>query len=280
MRFFRFLSFLTMLLLSSIGVWAQSTQAAFEQGEAAYQRKDYANALALWLPLAQQRHSLAQYNIAYMYQKGLGTQPDAAMACAWYSQAAALGDIAAVVALGHCYASGQGLAKDLTQAARMYQLAATVGDAQAQYLYAQAWERGLGVPRDSEQALQWYYQAASSGVAPAQQWLKAWALKNSPTTPSIAAAPITRPSPTPPPTASKSISKTPATPAVSGNAMAKLLAAAAQGDRQAQYEAGVRLSQGRDNAIDLPQGVRLLRAARRAGHPKAQEALDQTGFRE
>lgn len=278
MRPLRFIFSLALLLISGTGAWAQSAQAAFERGEAAYQRKDYANALALWLPLAQQRHSLAQYNIAYMYQKGLGTPPDAAAACAWFSQAAALGDTAAVVALGHCYATGQGAPQDLTQAANLYQLAATVGDAQAQYLYAQAWERGLGVPRDNEQALQWYYQAASNGVAPAQQWLKAWAAKNSTQAPTRSAA-----MPTPRSAASTSSRTVPSSlpeEPLPDSAMAKLLVAAAQGDRQAQYEAGVRLSQGRGSAIDLPQGVRLLRAARRAGHPKAQEALDQTGFGE
>lgn len=277
MRPLRFIFSLALLLISGTGAWAQSAQAAFERGEAAYQRKDYANALALWLPLAQQRHSLAQYNIAYMYQKGLGTPPDAAKACAWFSQAAALGDTAAVVALGHCYATGQGAPQDLTQAANLYQLAATVGDAQAQYLYAQAWERGLGVPRNNEQALQWYYQAASNGVAPAQQWLKAWAAKNSTQAPTSAAMPTPRSAAS---TSSHTVPSSLPEEPLPDSAMAKLLAAAAQGDRQAQYEAGVRLSQGRGSAIDLPQGVRLLRAARRAGHPKAQEALDQTGFGE
>ena len=60
MRPLRFIFSLALLLISGTGAWAQSAQAAFERGEAAYQRKDYANALALWLPLAQQRHSLAK----------------------------------------------------------------------------------------------------------------------------------------------------------------------------------------------------------------------------
>ena len=63
--------------------------------------------------------------------------------------------------------------------------------------------------------------------------------------------------------------------------MSKLLAAAAQGNVQAQYQAGLRLAQRRSGTVaDLPQAVRLLRKARSGGHPNAQEALDRLGFGE
>ena len=97
MRLLAFTSALVLTLACS-SVWAQSQQQNFERGEDAYQRKDYATALAIWLPLAEQRHSLAQYNIAYMYKKGLGTAANDAAACTWFSQAAAQNDLAAIVA--------------------------------------------------------------------------------------------------------------------------------------------------------------------------------------
>lgn len=257
-----------MLVCSS--TWAQSQQQNFERGEDAYQRKDYATALALWLPLAEQKHSLAQYNIAYMYQKGLGTAANEATACTWFSQAAAQNDLAAIVATGRCYAEGKGVAQDLSLAAALYERAAVNGDAQAQFLYAQAQERGLGVPPNQELALQWYKRAAANGVALAQQQLETLAQKNA----EVVTLPSTNAKATTP-------SATPSATAAEPSAMSKLLAAAAQGNVQAQYQAGLRLAQRRSGTVaDLPQAVRLLRKARSGGHPNAQEALDRLGFGE
>ena len=259
-----------MLVCSS--TWAQSQQQNFERGEDAYQRKDYATALALWLPLAEQKHSLAQYNIAYMYQKGLGTAANEAAACTWFSQAAAQNDLAAIVATGRCYAEGKGVAQDLSLAAALYLRAAVNGDAQAQFLYAQAQERGLSVQPNQELALQWYKRAAANGVALAQQQLQTLAQKNA----AVIAPPSTNAKATTP-----SATATPSASAAEPSAMSKLLAAAAQGNVQAQYQAGLRLAQRRSGTVaDLPQAVRLLRKARSGGHPNAQEALDRLGFGE
>ena len=269
MRLSRLISSLVFTLACS-SIWAQSQQQNFELGEDAYQRKDYATALALWLPLAEQQHSLAQYNIAYMYQKGLGTAANDAAACTWFSQAAAQNDVAAIVATGRCYAEGKGVAQDLSLAAALYLRAAVNGDPQAQYLYAQAQEIGLGVKPNQELALQWYKKAAANGYQPAQQQLEALAQK------SVAViAPTSISAKTTTPTAA------PTTTAAEPSAMSKLLAAAAQGNVQAQYQAGLRLAQRRSGTVaDLPQAVRLLRKARSGGHPNAQEALDRLGFGE
>ena len=275
MRFSRLISSLVLTLACS-SIWAQSQQQNFERGEDAYQSKDYATALAIWLPLAEQRHSLAQYNIAYMYQKGLGTAANEAAACTWFSQAAAQNDLAAIVATGRCYAEGKGVAQDLSLAAALYLRAAVNGDAQAQFLYAQAQERGLGVQPNPELALQWYKKAAATGFAPAQQQLLTLTQKNT--------AVVAQPSisvKTAAPTATATAAPAPTTTAAEPSAMSKLLAAAAQGNVQAQYQAGLRLAQRRSGTVaDLPQAVRLLRKARSGGHPNAQEALDRLGFGE
>ena len=269
-----------MLTLACSSIWAQSQQQNFERGEDAYQSKDYATALAIWLPLAEQRHSLAQYNIAYMYQKGLGTAANEAAACTWFSQAAAQNDLAAIVATGRCYAEGKGVAQDLSLAAALYLRAAVNGDAQAQFLYAQAQERGLGVQPNPELALQWYKKAAATGFAPAQQQLLTLTQKN---TAVVAQPGISAKTAAPTATATDTATDTaaPTTTAAEPSAMSKLLAAAAQGNVQAQYQAGLRLAQRRSGTVaDLPQAVRLLRKARSGGHPNAQEALDRLGFGE
>ena len=225
MRFSRLTSSL-LLTLACSSIWAQSQQQNFESGEDAYQSKDYATALALWLPLAEQKHSLAQYNIAYMYQKGLGTAANEAAACTWFSQAAVQNDLAAIVATGRCYAEGKGVAQDLSLAAALYLRAAVNGDAQAQYLYAQAQESGLGVKPNQELALQWYKKAAASGFAPAQQQLLRLTQKN---TVVVAQPSISAKTATPTAPATPIATAAPTTTAAEPSAMSKLLAAAAQG---------------------------------------------------
>ncbi len=48
----------------------------FEDGEAAYERKNYATALKFWRPLAEQGDFAAQTNLGFMYTDGLGVPQD------------------------------------------------------------------------------------------------------------------------------------------------------------------------------------------------------------
>lgn len=96
----------------------------------AYDRADYATALKVWLPLAQQGDPEAQVYVGEIYEKGLGVEPQYALAAEWYRKAAEQGDARAQINLGALY------------------------------------ERGLGVPQDAQQAVYWYRRA--SGLEAAQ----------------------------------------------------------------------------------------------------------------
>ncbi len=48
----------------------------FEDGVAAYKRGDYATALRLWRPLAEQGDADAQFNLGLMYANGEGVPQD------------------------------------------------------------------------------------------------------------------------------------------------------------------------------------------------------------
>jgi TPR repeat protein len=63
---------------------------SFEDGEAAYQRQDYATALQLWRPLADQGSAKAQYGLGGMYYKGQGVAQNHAEAMKWYRFAAGI----------------------------------------------------------------------------------------------------------------------------------------------------------------------------------------------
>ena len=64
----------------------------FEDGHAAYARGDYANALNLLRPLAEQGLAEAQINLGRMYRLGRGVPRDYAAAHMWFTLAIAQGD--------------------------------------------------------------------------------------------------------------------------------------------------------------------------------------------
>src|SRR5579864_4502196 len=87
------------LLLATGPTWAGS----FEEGTAAYDQHDYATAMKLWLPLAEQGHRAAQFNLGVLYERGFGVPQDATQAARWYLEAAKQGDVQAQYNVGVFY---------------------------------------------------------------------------------------------------------------------------------------------------------------------------------
>ena len=71
----------------------------FEDGRAAYNRGDYATALRLWLPLAEQGDAIVQLNLGLLYYWGHGVLQDSVQdyveAHKWFNLAAAQGNLSA-----------------------------------------------------------------------------------------------------------------------------------------------------------------------------------------
>jgi hypothetical protein len=132
-----------------------------EGGVAAYQRGDYATAMRLWQPLAEQGDTAAQYTLGFMYAEGEGVPQDDAEAVKWYRLAAEQGYAAAQSTLGFMYAEGRGVPQDYAEAVKWYRLAAEQGDADAQYNLGGMYAEGRGVPQDYVQAYMWFDLAAS-----------------------------------------------------------------------------------------------------------------------
>ena len=61
----------------------------FEDGNAAYDRKDYATALRFYRPLADQGHAEAQFNLGLMYGNGQGVPQNYVQGHMWFNLAAA-----------------------------------------------------------------------------------------------------------------------------------------------------------------------------------------------
>jgi uncharacterized protein len=63
----------------------------FEDAAAAYRKGDYATALALIRPLAEESNVAAQFNLGVMYQLSHGVPQDNEAAVSWYRKAAEQG---------------------------------------------------------------------------------------------------------------------------------------------------------------------------------------------
>ncbi len=61
---------LGLLICACAGAAATPAQADFDAGWRAYQRGDFALAVAEWWPLAEDGHALAQYNMGVIYDEG------------------------------------------------------------------------------------------------------------------------------------------------------------------------------------------------------------------
>ena len=157
------------LRLALIGVLAAASSTAvagpLEDASAAYQRHDYATALRVWRPLAENGDVAAQISLAGAYWLGQGVPQDYAEAAAWYRKAADQGDAHAQFSLGVLYANGEGVPEDFEEAVKWYRKAADQGDAYAENNLAVLYGAGLGVPQDFVLAYMWFNLAAAQGTA-------------------------------------------------------------------------------------------------------------------
>jgi len=71
----------------------------WEDGMASYNRGDYAPAIRLFRPLAEQGNAKAQSVLGVMYRRGQGVARSSVRAFLWFSRAAARGDARAKVEL-------------------------------------------------------------------------------------------------------------------------------------------------------------------------------------
>ena len=160
------------LALSLLLILASPASAGpFEDAEAAHKRDDYATALMLLKPLAEQGHVEAQKLLGYMHEMGQGVPQEYSYAEAWYRKAADSGDGDAIVRLA-----------DVTDQRQAFKVAETAhengdnatalplltelaykGYAQAQKLLGYMYEFGQGVPQDYFQAAAWYSEASAKG---------------------------------------------------------------------------------------------------------------------
>ena len=154
-----FLLSLTFLFLFSGSVYGDDLL----DGVDALERKDYKEALRLFLPLAEQGDNGSQYVIGEMYANGQGVPQDYKEAVKWYRLAAEQGNPGAQNQLGRKYILGKGVPQDYKEGVKWLRLSAEWGNQAAQFNLGMMYSMGTGVPKDYVLAHMWVNLAASSG---------------------------------------------------------------------------------------------------------------------
>ena len=117
----------------------------FEAGLAAYQANDLPLAYKEFLAAAEEGHTDSQFNVALMYEHGIGVGKDEKKSVVWYDKAASQGNAAAQYNLGVLYENGRGTKVDFAKANEWYRKASLQGDALAIGNLGMLYVRGDGV---------------------------------------------------------------------------------------------------------------------------------------
>jgi TPR repeat protein len=140
-------SFTCSALLSALftSLLSMTALAGFEAGIAAYQANDLPLAYKEFLAAAKDGHADSQFNVALMYEKGIGVGKDEKKAVVWYGKSALQGNAAAQFNLGVLYENGRGTKVDFAKAHEWYRKASVQGDALAIGNLGMLYVRGQGV---------------------------------------------------------------------------------------------------------------------------------------
>jgi TPR repeat protein len=146
-----------------------ATAGPLDNADLAEKTGDYATALRLIQPLAQQGMPEAQTRLGVMFESGRGVQKNYTEAEQWFQKAAAQNELDAIWNIGILHHRGRGgYPKDFLEAQKWYLRAAEQGHMPSQVSLAGAYGSGDGVERDYNNAAKWYLRAANQGYFVAQ----------------------------------------------------------------------------------------------------------------
>ena len=256
-----------------------------KDGIAAYQAGNYAEALRLLRPLAEQENAKAQNILGDAYARGQSVPKDDAEAVKWFRKAAEQGLAAAQYNLGVFYGNGRGVSKDDAEAAKWYRKAAEQGDSDAQNFLGLAYGAGRGVSKDDAEAAKWYRKAAEQGHVVAQYNLGVFYMNGRGVSKDDAEAAkwYRKAAEQGDSDAQNSLGFAYDTgrgvPADDVAAVGWFRKAAEQGHTVAQYNLGVSYKNGRGVPQDVTAAYMWLSLPAMAGNPNAKKQLEEVGGR-
>ncbi|WP_081436654.1 tetratricopeptide repeat protein [Burkholderia lata] len=156
-----------------LGVAGTAVADQVEDAARAFQRTDYATALALWRPLAEQGNSRAEIGLGKLYESGLAVPKDQAQANVWFQKAANQGDAEGECIVGLGYVMGtHGQPQDVSWGVALMKKAVDHGNAGCANQIGELYRNGLfGIPRDHVEAVAWHRRGAEMGDALAERRL-------------------------------------------------------------------------------------------------------------
>ena len=113
-----------------------SSAADYGRGMEAALQGDYLTAYSEWKQLADQNEATPQFQLGWLYEKGLGVNLNYQKAIEWYLRAAEQGYAYAQTALGKMYSEGRGVQRDLKRAYMWFSISASLWDPDAKALQA------------------------------------------------------------------------------------------------------------------------------------------------
>ena len=171
----------------SIDARAQGEDNAnFAAGIVAYQANNLPLAFKDFLAAAEEGHADSQYNVALMYETGLGVDKDASQAVVWYEKSALQGNGAAQFNLGVLYENGRGTPVDFGKANEWYRKASAQRDALAIGNLGELYLRGQGVAENKVVGVALLLMSATLDPSPQNH-----AKKNLAATPGLTAQTVT-----------------------------------------------------------------------------------------
>jgi TPR repeat protein len=143
--------------------------ANFEAGIVAYQANDLPLAYKMFLAAAKEGHADSQFNVALMYERGIGVGKNEKEAVLWYGKAASQGNASAQFNLGVLYEHGRGTPVDFVKANEWYRKASVQGDALAIGNLGMLYARGQGVKENKVAGVALLLLSATWDTSPENQ---------------------------------------------------------------------------------------------------------------
>jgi len=131
----------------------------FSSGVAAFEAKNFSQAMQLLNPYAEEGDAEAQFRVAIMHQNGLGVVANPMAAYKWMKASAEQGLAMAQHSLGFMYMEGECVDQNGEKAVEWFTKAADQGLVGSLTTLAMMYEEGKGIERDPEKARELYKKA-------------------------------------------------------------------------------------------------------------------------
>ncbi len=156
----------SLVLAVTFSLLNSPARAGLKEGAAAYEAGNVPLAVKEFRAGAEKGEADCQFNLALIYEKGIGITQDEKEAVVWYRKSAEQGNANAQFNLGVLYENGRGCAVDFAQANQWYRKASVQGDALAIGNLGMLYLRGDGVKADKIAGLALLLQSATMDGSP------------------------------------------------------------------------------------------------------------------